>query len=563
MTTKQTKRVAHVLRNRKIYTEVTGNIIWWTSEQRGQYTVLNNYILGAIDPDPVNQPTTLTTQSTYETIDHVVKHCRLFRGPLSVAVYAPGDDFPLAINLIYFLREQCSPINRCIYLHVTWHIVYDSEHPPYYDAVGVSGSSITFPENYVGSFDCKHDINVNVKIQSIYGDQMTTSIQMSSNDITTTTKTTTSSNTIIWWTRQTRGLYTVLNNYIPADLDHYDQLDTSVTMTTQGTYSFIHHIEHQCQRWEGPISMAVYAPGDEFALAINLIYYMKQCSNPCVRTRTTWHLVYDTLYSPARPAGGAVNTSFPDSYLIAFNCSESYQQIIDKFNISQNSSQTFRSVHKLTYPINVCRNVARLNAKTRYVSAIDSELYPSGGLVSGFVKLMERERNISRNYPVVYVMPIFEVDESVAEAPTNKSELSKLMAKGKAVFFHHYTCDSCQSFPNRKQWLNYKPKTNDSLGIFLITQRTRMMTYWEPLYIGTNNEPWYDERINWDGKLDKMTHMIEMCLLGYRLAILDNAFLVHAPGIKRSGRQNDQVFIVVFPNAKLYNTVSSQILPNN
>ena len=45
-------------------------------------------------------------------------------------------------------------------------------------------------------------------------------------------------------------------------------------------------------------------------------------------------------------------------------------------------------------------------------------------------------------------------------------------------------------------------------------------------------DPHYDERLSWEGKSDKMTQGYALCVLDYEFQILDNAFLVHKPGIK-------------------------------
>lgn len=104
---------------------------------------------------------------------------------------------------------------------------------------------------------------------------------------------------------------------------------------------------------------------------------------------------------------------------------------------------------------------------------------------------------------------------------------------GDAIFFHKWVCDICQNFPDRNLWASQVP-INNTLNVFRSAKRTRKRNSWEPLYIGTNDEPLYDERLSWDGKRDKMSQMYEMCLLNYDLLILDNSFLVHAPGIKVS-----------------------------
>lgn len=75
-----------------------------------------------------------------------------------------------------------------------------------------------------------------------------------------------------------------------------------------------------------------------------------------------------------------------------------------------------------------------------------------------------------------------------------------------AIFFHKYVCDLCQNFPDRMIWIQQIPKI-DSMNVFRVTRRTRERNQWEPLYIGTNNEPFYDERLTWEGKRDKMSQV--------------------------------------------------------
>jgi hypothetical protein len=70
------------------------------------------------------------------------------------------------------------------------------------------------------------------------------------------------------------------------------------------------------------------------------------------------------------------------------------------------------------------------------------------------------------------------------------------------------------------------------LGVFHIGKRTGFFVHWEPIYIGTNVDPHYDERLSWEGKSDKMTQGYALCVLDYDFHILDNGFLVHKPGIK-------------------------------
>ena len=47
----------------------------------------------------------------------------------------------------------------------------------------------------------------------------------------------------------------------------------------------------------------------------------------------------------------------------------------------------------------------------------------------------------------------------------------------------------------------------DELRIFKVVKRESPFLLWEPIFIGTNEDPLYDERLTWEGKRDKMTQV--------------------------------------------------------
>ena len=47
----------------------------------------------------------------------------------------------------------------------------------------------------------------------------------------------------------------------------------------------------------------------------------------------------------------------------------------------------------------------------------------------------------------------------------------------------------------------------DGLHVFHIAKRHKPYQRWEPIYIGTQDDPLYDERLTWEGKSDKMTQV--------------------------------------------------------
>ena len=205
-------------------------------------------------------------------------------------------------------------------------------------------------------------------------------------------------------------------------------------MSTQGGPGFLHHTEHLCSRWDGPISLAVYAPGDDFRLSVNMIYYLRQCAHECVAKRVFWHFVYDIAFPPSAKMSG------PTSFLKTnkFDCSKSLDETIKMLKIDTD----FRSNKSLPYPINVLRNVARSSSKSKYLLASDIELYPNIGIIPAFFDLLDREQKglvpvINVKFSHVYVLPIFEV-KATKQPPKTKQELSKLFKSSKTILFDFF-----------------------------------------------------------------------------------------------------------------------------
>lgn len=99
------------------------------------------------------------------------------------------------------------------------------------------------------------------------------------------------------------------------------------------------------------------------------------------------------------------------------------------------TTNTYRTMNKLTYPVNVARNIARETVSTHYVLASDIELYTSPDLPGKFLEMIH---NMSPDLPVeakpkVFVLPIFEVDEKQTPPP-NKTILVK------KISFLVYSC---------------------------------------------------------------------------------------------------------------------------
>lgn len=316
-----------------------------------------------------------------------------------------------------------------------------------------------------------------------------------------------------------RGDFWVLKNYIRAEHGELRCHET-ITYTTHADYTFLDNLIPLLERWNAPVSLAMHAPGTDFVPTIGAVKYLRDClpESHLVRQFVTFHIYFSSKHIPKNvPKYEKVleppyNCSLPPPF----------------FNVS--SSQLYKTQKKLLYPVNVGRNVARDAAMTHFILASDIELYPNPGLVHKFLEMIVRnEPVLQRKNPRVFPLSIFEVDSS-SPVPRDKTELQELLRNGKAIPFHKRVCSSCHGVPKSKEWI--AANETDDLGVFHIGKRVGYFVHWEPIYIGTHADPHYDERLSWEGKSDKMTQGYALCVLDYDFHILDNAFLVHKPGIK-------------------------------
>lgn len=316
-----------------------------------------------------------------------------------------------------------------------------------------------------------------------------------------------------------RGDFWVMKNYIRAEHGELRCHET-ITYTTHADYTFLDNLIPLLERWNAPVSLAMHAPGTDFVPTVNAVKYLRDClpESHLVRQFVTFHIYFSSKHIPKNVPKYEKVLEPP------FNCSLPAPY----FNVS--SSQLYKTQKKLLYPVNVGRNIARDAAMTHFILASDIELYPNPGLVHKFLEMIVRnEPVLQRKNPRVFPLSIFEVDSS-SPVPRDKTELQELLRTGKAIPFHKRVCSSCHGVPKSKEWI--AANETDDLGVFHIGKRVGYFVHWEPIYIGTHADPHYDERLSWEGKSDKMTQGYSLCVLDYDFHILDNAFLVHKPGIK-------------------------------
>eukprot|EP00092_Neocalanus_flemingeri_P033251 GFUD01036158.1.p1 GENE.GFUD01036158.1~~GFUD01036158.1.p1 ORF type:complete len:478 (-),score=118.43 GFUD01036158.1:172-1605(-) len=341
-----------------------------------------------------------------------------------------------------------------------------------------------------------------------------------------------------------RGKYWVLYNYIRAG-KHF-HCNQTITYTTHGDFTFLDNLEPLLDRWRGPISVAVYAPGSDLEDSIDAILYYRDCTNSSlVRDLATFHIYFDLSHIPAQvPRQDSLLHKRPNCQL-----PEGLTETV-----------TYKKKLGLVYPVNVARNVARESAATHFVFPSDIELYPSPNLIPDFLEMIRRnDKKLTKSQPRVFVNSIFEIAANHS-LPNTKTELIKLMKSNTVIPFHKNVCPQCHKIPHSKEWLEAAVKPG--LDVLHVGKRIKPFQHWEPIYIGTNQEPSYDERLSWEGRSDKMAQGYKLCLKNYQFHILDNAFLIHRPGIKtkktlhsainlkKISSQNELLKKTIFPEIK-------------
>lgn len=174
--------------------------------------------------------------------------------------------------------------------------------------------------------------------------------------------------------------YFIMKNYIRAE--KYFKCHESITYTTVAEYQFLDNIIPIVKRWDGPVSVAIYAPGSDFLATLNAIFYLRNCSDvkQKVSERVTFHLFFDKIDARIENV-----LTFYEIYEPSLKCADAEKVLNFKAN------NTFRALNKLKFPINLGRNIARSAAMTHFVMAVDIELYPSPKLVERFLAMIDRD----------------------------------------------------------------------------------------------------------------------------------------------------------------------------
>lgn len=114
-----------ILENVKTITECEDNSATFKFKKKGNFWVAYNYVIST-ERFKCQESVTYVTQSDYTFLNNLIPLVERWRGPVSIALHAPGTDFQSTLESIYYLRT-CIPIVK---KYVTFHLYFSYTHFP-------------------------------------------------------------------------------------------------------------------------------------------------------------------------------------------------------------------------------------------------------------------------------------------------------------------------------------------------------------------------------------------------------------------------------------------------
>lgn len=276
------------------------------------------------------------------------------------------------------------------------------------------------------------------------------------------------------------GQYRVYKNLIKSDFTTNlkpgsDPSSNVLALATHTTINNLHHVESLLERWQNPLSVAIFAHGDDVKFATALVYALSIFC-PQIQALVDFHLVC---------LSGEM-ASFPDKDREHFAGLEDCASVFSRLETHRDKYKNYAISGNISYPNNLLRNVARGGTESSYILVIDIDMMPSADLHQQFLAMMMKREPASDE---VFVLPAFEIRHA-RKMPATKSELVQLYQVGEVRPFYEELCPRCQAPTNYSQWVNSHVRETGTLEV---AYTLAWVDPWEPFYIGPHTVPLYDE----------------------------------------------------------------------
>lgn len=265
--------------------------------------------------------------------------------------------------------------------------------------------------------------------------------------------------------------------------ERFDDLskESMVTLATQSSIERLHSLVHVSQNWLGPMSVALYAAGDDELYLMQLyLTYLRNCY-ASIREQATFHLALPRARLPTvvRQVYATDNENF-----ICDEPETTLKRLL-RFRTADTAKWRIRNA----YPQNHLRNLARKGSQTLHVFLTDIDIIPSMNFTQHLNAFL---RKTKCNKLCAYVIPTYEI-ESRAKFPKNKLDLIRLSRKGLARPFHHKVFIYNQFATNFTRWESDGGLVNYDETVISYNV-TNFEFLYEPFYVATDTVPPHDER---------------------------------------------------------------------
>ncbi|XP_034473634.1 uncharacterized protein LOC117781029 [Drosophila innubila] len=305
------------------------------------------------------------------------------------------------------------------------------------------------------------------------------------------------------------GDYWIYNNFMrssSADL----RGNMSITLTTHGTYRDFKHMKWLLVRWSAPISMAVYVNKNDFQELLDSLYHIKYCT---IFSVSWFHwvslqLVFHDKHMPE------ILHRISSEHPYGFRCKQ--------FNNNETKYMLPLANHRryTDYPLNLLRNVARLNAQTYYVFALEPGMLPTRGFVMHFLQFVHLYQT-KKSRKSIYCLPVFPPIFEDAELPKYKSDLKDRLEPclNGSIILPPTNNAQLNKF---RHWL-LNPVIDGDIAIYKVSKQPQYCS----AYISSNAyEPLYDQRYEIFSSDPNFLQLDVLVSLGFDFVILDGTFVI-------------------------------------
>ncbi|XP_050443420.1 beta-1,4-glucuronyltransferase 1-like [Adelges cooleyi] len=282
--------------------------------------------------------------------------------------------------------------------------------------------------------------------------------------------------------------------------------DGMICLATQSSFDRLFNIVELAGNWNGPISMAVYAAGDELFYLQDYVKFLRRCYKTILHT-VTFHL--------ALPANKLPEYSLSGHSTDTFSCHQNPKEVLLALieNLPENLKR-WRT--RMPYPQNHLRNLARFNCQTHYSFVTDIDIIPSFNSARVLNEFLYARPKCLK---CVYILPTYEVHQS-AKSPNDFTQLMKLKNIGLARYFHKEVFELNQLPTNfdrfeKMSLINHNVRVSHTVSKYQL--------YYEPFYVSLNNVPSYEERFIGYG-YTRNSQVYEMFAAKYQFDVLTNIF---------------------------------------